>query len=208
MSKNDMLAPIVRALVGVPQERLGVLFDTINKVGSADGELWRTRFAEVLREGVKTATLLPEAPLNTLIRVDRSIRPIYPDLVKTVMHPELELTGPAEYDLSIIDSWLHDVQKNGYPMEDNKIYEYLKEQKLLESCLSLRDGEEIQKKGLAVFRKFFGGNDAFLWKSVARDRFGDLCVPYLYGRHRKVVVIWHYLGDRLGDFDSALRFAS
>ncbi len=81
MSKNDMLAPIVRALVGVPQERLGVLFDTINKVGSADGELWRTRFAEVLREGVKGAPLSPEAPLDTLIRVDRSIRPVLPTLL-------------------------------------------------------------------------------------------------------------------------------
>lgn len=56
MSKNDMLAPIVRALVCVPQERLGIIFDTINKIGGADGELWRKRFAEALREGVKQTT--------------------------------------------------------------------------------------------------------------------------------------------------------
>ncbi len=208
MSKNDMLAPIVRALVGVPQERLGVLFDTINKVGSADGELWRTRFAEVLREGVKRASLLPEAPLDTLVRVDRSIRPVYPDWVKTVMHPELEPTGLAEYDLTSVAPWLHDGQKNGRYMGGNKLYEYLKEKKMLESCLSLRDGEEIQRKGLAVFRQFFQGKEAFLWKSVVQDCNGNLDVPYLCEHRGKVVVFWNWLGNDWIDSKPALRFAS
>lgn len=204
MSKNDMLAPIVRALVGVPQERLGVLLDTINKVGSVDGELWRTRFAEVLREGVKAAAV----PLDTLIRVDRSIRPVYPDWVKTVIHQKLELTGPVEYDLGIIDPWLHDGQKNGRFMEGNKLYEHLKEKKMLEGCLSLRDGEEIQKKGLAVFQKFFQGKAVFLWKSVVQNRVGDRNVPYLAENDDQVVVYWHWLGhDWDGNFP-ALLFAS
>jgi hypothetical protein len=208
MSKNDMLAPIVRALVGVPQERLGVLFDTINKVGSADGELWRKRFAEVLREGVKPVTLSPEAPLDTLIRVDRSIRPVYPDWMKTVMQMDLELTSPVEYDLGTIDTWLHDGQKNGRYMEGHKLYEYLKEKKMLESCLSLRDGEEIQKKGLAVFRKFFQGKAVFLWKSVVQDRSGHLYVPYFYEGVDGVVVDWFWLGNGWDDSNPALRFAS
>ena len=208
MSKNDMLAPIVRALVGVPQERLGVLFDTINKVGSADGELWRTRFAEVLREGVKRASLLPEAPLDTLVRVDRSIRPVYPDWVKTVMHPELEPTGLVEYDLGAVDPWLHDGQKNGRYMEGNELYEYLKEQKMLESCLSLRDGEEIQKKGPTVFRRFFQGKAVFLWKSVVQFRCGSLYVPCLCEGGDQVVVHWDWLDDGWGDYFPALRFAS
>ncbi len=208
MSKNDMLAPIVRALVGVPQERLGVLLDTINKVGGADGELWRTRFAEVLREGVKPATLVSEAPLDTLIRVDRSIRPLYPDWAKTVMHPELEPTGPAEYDLTSVVLWLHDGQKNGRYMEGHKLYEYLKEKKMLESCLSLRDGEEIQRKGIAIFRKFFQGKVVFLWKSVVQDCNGSLRIPRLYGDFGTVVVGWGWLGSNWYDDDPALRFAS
>lgn len=55
MSKNDMLAPIIRALVGVPQDRLGVVLDVVNKIGGSDGDLWRSRFGQVLREGVRTA---------------------------------------------------------------------------------------------------------------------------------------------------------
>lgn len=208
MSKNDMLAPIVRALVGVPQKRLGVLFDAINKVGGADGELWRTRFAEVLREGVKPVTLSPEAPLDTLIRVDRSIRPVYPDWVKVVMYPELEPTGPVEYDLGTIDPWLHDGQKNGRSMEGHELYEYLKDKKMLEGCLSLRDGEEIQKKGLAVFRKFFQGKAVFLWKSVVQDRDGNLIVPCLCEAGDEVVELWDWLGGYWDDDRPAPRFAS
>jgi len=52
MSHKDMLDPIMRALVGVPQEHLGVTLDFINKLGGKDGAVWKTRFAEVLREGV------------------------------------------------------------------------------------------------------------------------------------------------------------
>jgi len=192
MFRNDMLAPIVRALVGVPQERLGVLLDTINKVSGADGELWRTRFAEVLREGVKPATLVSEAPLDTLIRVDRSIRPVYPDWVRTVMHPELEPTGPVEYDLGTVDLWLHYRQKNGPSLAGYKPYEYLKKKKLLEVCLSLRDGEEIQKKGIAVFRKFFQGKTVPLWKSIVQARSGGLRVPYLCEHDGMVVMRWDW----------------
>lgn len=208
MSKNDMLAPIVRALVGVPQERLGILFDAINKVSGADGELWRSRFAEVLREGVKPVTLSTEAPLDTIIRVDRSIRPLYPDWVQEVRHLELESTGPVEYDLGTIDPWLHEEQKNGRSMKGHKLYEYLKEKKMLKGCLSLRDGEEIQKKGVAVFRKFFQGKAIFLWKSVVQNRGGNLRVPCLVENVGGVVVNWDWLDVDWNDACPALRCAS
>ena len=39
-----------------------------------------------------------ETPLDTIIHVDRSVRPLYPDWMKEVMHPELEDVGPSEYD--------------------------------------------------------------------------------------------------------------
>lgn len=156
---------------------------------------------------IQVEVSVPEE-LDTIIRVDRSIRPVYPDWVKTVMHPELEPTGLVEYDLSIIDPWLHDGQNNGRSMGGNKLYEYLKEQKMLESCLSLRDGEEIQKKGIAVFRKFFRGKAVFLWKSVVQDRHGYWYVPYLCEYGDQVILDWSCLDyDRRGN-DPALRFAS
>lgn len=150
----------------------------------------------------------PEPVLDTLIRVDRSVKPVYPDRMKKVMCPELEATGPAEYDLSQVALWLHDGQKDGCYMEGHKLYEYIKANNILESCLSLRDGEEIQKKGIHVFRKFFGGKAIFLWKSVVRHRNGDLVIPCLYDGGDRVILPWHWLGSHWRDYGPAARLAS
>jgi hypothetical protein len=58
----------------------------------------------------------------TILTIDRSIRSRHPDWVKTVMHPELEATGPAELNLGTVEQWLHPDQKNGR-VEGNHIYD-------------------------------------------------------------------------------------
>ncbi len=145
--------------------------------------------------------------LAPIVCVDRSIYPFYPNWKKMVMYPELELTGPTEYDLSTINLWLHDSQKNGRSMGGSKLHKYLKEKKMLENCLSLRDGEEIQKKGPAVFRKFFE-EEVFLWKSVVRHFGGGVYVPCLYEGDDQVMVGWRWLGQLWDCSAPALRFAS
>ena len=146
--------------------------------------------------------------LDTIIRVDRSVRPVYPDWAKTVMHPELENTGSDEFDIANVKLWLHDGQKNGKWIKGQVIYDHLKETDTLKICLGLRDGEEIQKKGIKVFRKFFGGKAVYLWKSVVRHRSDSLHVPYLDDGGGQVVVRWNWL-DSAWDGDSpAARFAS
>lgn len=200
---------------GTPAEQIqrlyrsGLLADLLD--ANVD-EVNRDEFRKVLGLGpvckIVPFEKKPEPVLDTLIRVSRSIRPVYPDWVVTVMHPELEPTGPAEYGLATIDPWLHDGQKNDRYMEGHKLYEYLKENGMLESCLSLRDGEEIQKKGIAVFRKFFQGKAAFLWKSVVQARNGDLRVPCLYEDNVEVVVGWDWLDNDWDDNYPGLRFAS
>lgn len=200
---------------GTPAEQIqklyysGLLADLLD--ANVD-EVNRDEFRKVLGLGpvrkIVSFEKKPEPVLDTLIRVSRSIRPVYPDWVVTVMHPELEPTGPAEYDLATIDPWLHDGQKNGRCMEGHKLYEYLKENGMLENCLSLRDGEEIQKKGIAVFRKFFQGKAAFLWRSVVQARNGGLDVPFLCEDDGKVVVAWRWLGSNWHGNFPALRFAS
>ena len=150
---------------------------------------------------------LSEAPLNTLIRVDRSIRPVYPDWVKTVMHPELENTGAVIYDLSSIELWLHDWQEKGDYIQADKIYTYLKKEKMLESCLSLRDGEEIQKKGPVVFQNFFQSRRIFLWKSVVQNHADKFLVPfYVVMWAGNVKLNWFFLDDVQSLKHPALRF--
>src|SRR3989338_7648426 len=130
----------------------------------------------------------PEPVLDFLVRVDRSVKPNYPDWMKKVMHPELELAGPAEYNLQDgVEQWLHDDQKRG-SVVGNTIYKHLQKGDGLANCLNLQDGLAIQQKGIAVFRKLFAGKAGFLWGSVVQNRNGSLRVPYLIENGGEVVV--------------------
>lgn len=150
----------------------------------------------------------PEPVLDTIIRVNRSVKSAYPDWMKKVMHPDLETTGPAEYDLATVQLWLHEGQQGGNWAKGQRIYDHLKSNNMLEGCLGLADGLAIQQKGIEVFRKFFAGKAVFLWKSVVRDRGGDLHVPFLLGHGGGVVVDWNWLGVDWSGFSPAARFAS
>ncbi|MBI4092896.1 MAG: hypothetical protein HY420_03145 [Candidatus Kerfeldbacteria bacterium] len=147
--------------------------------------------------------------LDTIVRVNRSVRPAYPDWVDKVMNPELESTGPAEYDLATsIALWLHEGQQGGV-VTGQVIYAYLNEHDLLRSCLSLQDALEIQKNGVAVFQKVFGDKIVYFWKSVVQNRDDrNLHVPCLYVHGDRVVLHWDWLGHDWDDGEPAVRFAS
>ncbi len=145
--------------------------------------------------------------VDQMIYVDRSIRPAYPDWVQEVLYPELEATGPSEFDAGKLEQWLHGDQKHGVVV-GNVIHEYHKEHDMLKDDLGLRDLEEIQKKGIDFFRKYFQGKAVFGWKSVVRVRGGRLGVPCLYEGSGRVCLCWRWLGYAWGDYYPALRFAS
>ncbi len=158
----------------------------------------------------KRQNLVPikKPEIDPIIRVNRSIRPSYPDWVEVIMRPELENTGPAEYDITKTEQWLHDGQKNGKWIEGNKIYAHLKDTGDLKNHATLRDLEEIQKKGIVFFRKYFAGKAVFAWGSVVRSRSGRLSVPCLYGGGGRVVLCWYWLGYGWHSFSPVLRHAS
>lgn len=148
---------------------------------------------------------LPEPVLDFLVRVDRSVKPSYPDWFKKLEHPELECSGPAEYDLqTAVQQWLHDDQKRG-SAAGNIIYKHLQKGDNLATCLNLQDGFAIQAKGIAVFRKLFAGKSVFLWGSVVQGRNGRLLVPCLYENGVEVVVYWRWLDVGWCSSDPALR---
>lgn len=173
---------------------------------------------ETFRTSIGLPSLQPvpapelEVVLNPIIRVDRSIRPSYPDWVKTVMHPELENTGPAEYDITKVEQWLHNGQKDGKWIMGKKIYAYLRDTGNLKSHCGLRDLEEIQKKGIIFFRKYFAGKSVFGWASVVRHSDDSFDIPYLYehvDEHAgEIVLSWFWLGGDLRSNFPGLRHAS
>ncbi|OGI86806.1 hypothetical protein A3A91_01135 [Candidatus Nomurabacteria bacterium RIFCSPLOWO2_01_FULL_36_16] len=151
----------------------------------------------------------PDPPLDFLILVDRVVKPTsYPAWFRKLEHPELECSGPVEYDLQTdVEQWLHHDQKRGGMVGNNTIYDRLKKDNAIGTCLNLQDGLAIQAKGIAVFRKLFAGKEVFLWGSVVQDRRGGLHVPYLHERGGEVVVGWSWIADH-GYFPGspALRF--
>jgi len=151
--------------------------------------------------------IVPEPVLDFIVRVDRSVKPSYPNWMKKLMHPELELAGPAEYNLQDgVEQWLHDDQKRGYVV-GNTIYKHLQKGDGLANCLNLQDGLAIQQKGIAVFRKLFAGKAVFLWGSVVQRRDGFLHVPYLYDIGGKVGLYWNSLDYNWYSDNPALRFS-
>lgn len=181
---------------------LGTIEATFNLLGGLDGAARLRRGELVLVE----AQPKPEPVLDFTVRVDRSVKPTYPDWLKKLMHSKLECSGPTEYNLQTgVEQWLHDDQKNGVVV-GNTIYDSLKKDNALASCLNLQDGLAIQQKGIAVFRKLFAGKAVFLWGSVVQFRDVDLFVPYLYESGGKVVVSWSWLDVYWYSSYPALRF--
>jgi len=163
---------------------------------------------QAVHDGWKFVRPPDVAEQGTTIRPNRTTSPVYPDWKKEVLHPESELTGPAEYSISRVEQWLHEGQKGDKWVKGQVIYEYLKDNQMLESCLALEDLLAIQAKGINFFRQHFKGKAIFGWKSVVRHRGGYLRVPYLCEGGGGVVLSWRWLGYDWCDNNPALRLAS
>lgn len=199
--RNSTLGSMMNLAVRIREPHLGVGLGALEALAGPNADKYHPRIAAALKESIA-----PPPSLDTIVRVDRSVRPTYPDWVKEVKHPELECTGPAEFDLANLEQWLHDGQQGGGYVTGNAIYDHLKANGMLESCLSLQDGLAIQQKGIEAFR--FGGKAGFLWRSVVLRRGGGLDVPYLYGSDGRVMVDWDFLARGWYGHGPALRLAS
>jgi len=82
------------------------------------------------------------APVHGTVYVDRTICPTYPQWVDKVLYPELESTGPAEFDAGKLELWLHNGQKTGC-VTGKTIHQYLQDH---DTCLKTLSACAIWKK--------------------------------------------------------------
>lgn len=133
-----------------------------------------------------------EEKIDSVLRVDRTAAPAHPDWMKTPLHPELELKGPAEYDLkSNMELTFIPGQGDG-TFTGLDAYEHLKSNNLLEGCLGLADGLAIQERGVKAFSKFFEAKDSAvvaLWTAVFTDEDGKTCVPLAIPVLSKIAIV-------------------
>lgn len=128
-----------------------------------------------------------EGITDTIIRIDRSLCPSYPSFVAKVLFPELESSGPAEYDLAKVVSHLHAKHMETTLLPGKELFEYIKENKLIENCLSLVDARVIGKMDTKTFERIFEDKYVVYWKSIITDSDGHLLVPYHHYSEGKVV---------------------
>ena len=142
-----------------------------------------------------------------IIRVDRSAPIVYPDWVDKPLHPELEKTGPATFDMSEVEQWLHDDQKIGV-VKGQVVYDHLEKHDMLKTSFGLYELQAIQSQGIEFFRKHFAGKAVFGFKSTVLSRGGRQDAPCLVEGGGRVVLHWRWLDDDWNARHPALRFAS
>ena len=78
-----------------------------------------------------------EEKIDSVLHVDRTVAPVHPEWMKAPLHPELELKGPAEYDLktNMDISFLPGQGDDKFTGLD--AYEHLKSNNLLDGCLGV-----------------------------------------------------------------------
>jgi hypothetical protein len=108
-------------------------------------------------------------------------------------------------NLKDIELYLHPKQKEGCILGTD-LYQHLKNENLLEDCLTKKNLEEIQKLGLKEFNNYFKDKYVFAWNSV-QPRLGSLLVPYLIEYEGEVVVGWSWIADYFNSNYPALRFS-
>ncbi|MFA5778419.1 MAG: hypothetical protein WC870_02970 [Candidatus Paceibacterota bacterium] len=147
---------------------------------------------------------------KTIVHVDRSRRPIYPEKMR-VVHRNLELTGPKEYNLhGQVEFWLHKEQKAETIVQGATIFSELEDRKELKLCLGLADGLAILEKDHSALHWLFKGRTLHLWKSVVKDLTAenDFLVPCLLEKGTRMGLHWKHLRYYLTTNDVALRFKS
>lgn len=142
-----------------------------------------------------SAGLIAGMTIDPIIRVDRSKKAVYPKLMKRLLHPELESLGPIEYSAESIDRWPSEGEMDPGWTTGSNVYAMLREEdcKLLNTCLGLRDLEEIREKGTPFFQKYLKDGPVFGWRSVGLTNRNRLTVPCLCCGGCKPVLRWMVL---------------
>ena len=128
---------------------------------------------------------------NTTVIVYRKVESKYPIGVTKILHAHLPPIGPSEYDLTdlVLDLPESAVKWDSVPA--HRVYRHVLTSGVIGNCLDIRDGRQIKKKPVEVFREVFGDGKVWLWKSAALNNVGQIIVPFLSVIAGNVQMRWH-----------------
>lgn len=151
--------------------------------------------------------MFPGGPMD--ISTDRSVTPVYPEFVGRLIAPELEHTGPTQYNTET-DLFVGSIEtKPGFKiLIASDVGTTLLQGRYLQACLGIHDGLEIQAKGIEVFRALKASLDLkeiHLWRSITSEGapvehgilFGqpNTYLPVLIEKDDAVVIEWRSFSD-------------
>lgn len=119
------------------------------------------------------------AQRDPVIRPDHSLTLNYPAelsrngareewCARIPVFPDLENWGPASYKMSDIQPCLAAEEGKVDIIPGYQVWEYLRKNNLLNSCLGLRDALAINRDAPDIARRLFDGKPLPLWKTVMR----------------------------------------
>ncbi|MEK7184656.1 MAG: hypothetical protein AAB683_00775 [Patescibacteria group bacterium] len=162
--------------------------------------LWQRNgrgFKTLPEEQIKLPAVQQPLVLDFTVNVDRQVKPVYPEWMKSLIYPNLEHCGPSQYDLkNSVTTWRHEGQKDlENSVSGHEIHAYIKDKNMLGSALNLQDGLAIQKMDPKVFRKCFPGQKTYLWASVLEHSLGDIFgLPFVTDGGKNLTIGWDWLG--------------
>jgi len=113
-----------------------------------------------------------------------------------LVHPELECAGPPEFDLSEVGQLFVKNCAGSGMLNCGDIYERVKTENVLPSCLNLQDGLAISDKDPAVFERLWRGKAIFLLASIVEMLDKSLWIPFLHQDLEKAVKMTWFGLDR------------
>lgn len=141
---------------------------------------------------------------NPMIVVNRTVQISYPEGVRSLLHPELEKTGPTEYNVKTIGFWREEHQAKGGGCSGTIILDQLSRR--LSDCLGWYDLNAIKRRGPAFFRENFYDNAVYGWRSAVRSHDGRIHVPFLVDDMSNLLLSWRAIENGFSFEDPALLF--
>ncbi|HEY0908563.1 MAG TPA: hypothetical protein VGE35_04445 [Candidatus Paceibacterota bacterium] len=137
----------------------------------------------------------------TVMRVDRSKRPVYQTWVKEVLHMDLESDGPDEFDFTKVT-----FSPRGEAGGIQVWYEGLKAAGQLAGSLGLSDLQAIRKGYWHEFAKVLGDRSVWGLKSAVRRGLSTYFAPVMTTYRGKVNIRWRGLHWEASSSDCIARF--
>ncbi len=171
-----MLGSLIRVLVIVPEDRLGLILDTAHKLSSKDGDQWKRQLSQFLRkEPCWTNDPLISCTLPVFIPEGWSVLPDSEQLPNRVL-------GQVKFDPSKVKLHLDEGQKEGKRIQGNELRKKLVNEPVYTAHIL---DYLLKPENQHLIPEEWKDKVIFFWGTIYRASYGSLSVRSLN---------WH--GDR------------